>query len=213
MSANQQYNEEATFGKKRGEKGKVKMMTREAVRQQLISMGVEEPSEEAITNFLNSVSKDIKASEEKAAKYKADSDRVKELEKQLDALNTQNLSDVEKANKATEEALKEVDNLRKTVTRMQLQKELAEIGIIGDDAEDLFTKDGSLNVSKLGEIVSGREKKAVADYEKQALESTPSPEGGAPEPETDSPDIAYAKEYVAKAKGSNNAQSIVDSYT
>lgn len=188
-------------------------MTREEAKQFLINSGVAEPTDEAISNLLNTIQKSVKTAEDKANRYKADADRVKELTQQLDEMNTQNLSDVEKANKATEEALKEVDNLRKTVTRMQLQKELAEIGIIGDDAEDLFTKDGSLNVSKLGEIVSGREKKAVADYEKQALESTPSPEGGTPEPETDSPDIAYAKEYVAKAKGSNNAQSIVDSYT
>ena len=188
------------------------MMTREAIRQQLISMGVEEPSEEAITNFLNSVSKDIKASEDKAAKYKADSERVKDLEKQLSDLNTQNMSDVEKANKATEDALKQVADLQKTVSQMQRAKELAEIGIVGDDAEGLFNDDGSLNVSKLGEIVTGREKKAVADFEKEALLKTPNPEGGEPDSDKDAPDVALAKDYVARAKSNNNAQSIINQY-
>lgn len=188
------------------------MMTREAVRQQLISMGVAEPSEEAITNFLNSVQKDIKASEEKANKYKADSDRVKELEKQLDALNSQNLSDIEKANKATEDALKEVDALKKTVIEMQRRKELAEISIVGEDADSLFNEDGSLNVSKLGEIITGREKKAVADFEKQALEKTPSPEGGEPEPEENTLVKEAVGRATAEAKANADAIGIIDSY-
>lgn len=191
------------------------MMTREAVRQQLISMGVEEPSEEAITNFLNSVAKDIKASEEKAAKYKADSERVKELEKQLDTLNSQNLSDVEKANKATEDALKQVDALQKTVTQMQRAKELAEIGIVGEQAEEMFNEDGSLNVAKLGEIIKGREKTAVASFEKEALLKTPNPEGGKPEGKEDEGDPIVndaVKRITAENKANVDAVKIIDSY-
>ena len=188
------------------------MMTREAIRQQLINMGVEEPSEEAITNFLNAASKDVRNAEEKANKYKADSERVKELEKQLDVLNSQNLSDVEKANKATEDALKQVADLQKTVMQMQRAKELAEIGIVGEQAEEMFNKDGSLNVAKLGEIITGREKTAVANFEKDALLKTPNPEGGKPEEEETKPEVEYAKDYVARAKASADAHSIVDNY-
>ena len=190
------------------------MMTREAVRQQLISMGVAEPSEEAITNFLNSVSKDIKSAEDKAARYKADSDRVKELEKQLDTLNTQNMSEVDKANKATEDALKQVADLQKTVSQMQLAKELAEIGIVGEDAEGLFGEDGSLIVSKLGDIITAREKKAVADFENKALDETPSPEGGSPDLEGEedkSVDDAVSR-FSAKVKAETEAADIVNSY-
>lgn len=191
------------------------MMTREAIRQQLIGMGVEEPSEEAITNFLNAASKEVRNAEEKANKYKADSERVKELEKQLDTLNSQNLSDVEKANKATEDALKQVDALQKTVMQMQRAKELAEIGIVGEQAEGMFNEDGSLNVAKLGEIIKGREKSAVATFEKEALLQTPNPEGGKPDGKEDEGDPIVkdaVKRITAENKAKVDAVKIIDSY-
>ena len=88
---------------------------------------------------------------------------------------------------------------------------LAEIGITGEDSEALF-ENGELNTTKLGEILANREKNAVAAYQKETLNNTPSPQGGSgkDEPE-DKPDIKYAKEYVAKTKA-NNSQSIIDSY-
>lgn len=188
------------------------MWTRETVRQHLIDLGVAEPSEDAITNFLNAASKEVNNAKNEAEKYKASADRVKELEKQLDTLNSQNLSDVEKANKATEDALKQVADLQKTVMQMQRAKELAEIGIVGEQAEEMFNKDGSLNVAKLGEIITGREKTAVANFEKDALLKTPNPEGGKPENEETKPEVEYAKDYVARAKASADAHSIVDNY-
>lgn len=187
-------------------------MTRDEAKQFLIDNGVAEPTDEAVTNLLNTIQKSVKSADDRANRYKEDSMRAKDLAKELEELKSANLSDVEKANKATEDALKQVADLQKTVSQMQLAKELAEIGIVGDDAEGLFNDDGSLNVSKLGEIVTGREKKAVADFEKEALLKTPNPEGGEPDSEKDTPDVAYAKDYVARAKSNNNAQSIINQY-
>lgn len=185
-------------------------MNREEAKQFLINSGVAEPTDEAVTNLLNTIQKSVKSAEDKALKYKAEADRVKDLENELKTINEANLSDIEKANKATEEAMKEVESLRQTVKQMNLAKSLAEIGIVGDDAEGLFT-DGELNTVKLGEILSNREKNAVAAYQKESLNSTPSPQGGQGEPE-ESQDIKYAKEYVAKAKGNTDPQAIINQY-
>lgn len=185
-------------------------MNREEAKQFLINSGVAEPTDEAVTNLLNTIQKSVKSAEDKALKYKAEADRVKDLENELKTINEANLSDIEKANKATEEAMKEVESLRQTVKQMTLSKSLAEIGIVGDDAEGLFT-DGELNTVKLGEILSNREKNAVAAYQKESLNSTPSPQGGQGEPE-ESQDIKYAKEYVAKAKGNTDPQAIINQY-
>lgn len=185
-------------------------MNREEARQFLINSGVAEPTDEAVSNLLNTIQKSVKSAEDKALKYKAEADRVKDLENELKTINEANLSDIEKANKATEEAMKEVESLRQTVKQMTLSKSLAEIGIVGDDAEGLFT-DGELNTVKLGEILSSREKNAVAAYQKESLNSTPSPQGGQGEPE-ESPDVKYAKEYVAKAKGNTDPQAIINQY-
>lgn len=185
-------------------------MTREEAKQFLIDSGVAEPTDEAVSNLLNTIQKQTKAAEDKASRYKEDSLRVKELTKELDELKSANLTDLEKANKATEQAMERVAELEKTVKTMELSKSLAEIGIIGDDASQLVNEDGSLNTSKLGEILKAREEGAVSSYKEKILDETPSPSGGKGDDEV-KPEVAYAKEYVAR-NSANNAQSIIDSY-
>lgn len=186
-------------------------MSREEARQFLINSGVAEPTDEAISGLLNTIQKSVKSAEDKAQQYRAEADRVKDLEKELKELNDANLSETEKQTKAFEEANAEIAKLRQTVKQMEQSKALAEIGIKGEDAEGLFEK-GELNIAKLGEIISSREKNAVATYQKETLNNTPAPQGGsgADEPK-DKPDVAYAKEYAAKNKA-NDSQKIIDQY-
>ena len=186
-------------------------MTRDEARQFLINSGVAEPTDEAISNLLNTIQKSVKSAEDKAQAYKSEAERVKSLEKELKEMTDANLSETEKANKAVEEANAEISKLRQTVKAMERSKALAEIGITGEDAEGLF-ENGEINIVKLGEIMSSREKNAVAAYQKEALNSTPSPQGAGKEEPDEKPDVAYAKEYVAKAKGANDTQSIIEQY-
>lgn len=185
-------------------------MKREEVKQKLISWGIEEPTEEQISDYLATINKETKSAEDRATHFRAEAERVKELENELKTINEAKMSDIEKSQKAVEEANAQIAKLQQTVKQMELSKSLAEIGIVGDDAEGLFT-DGELNTVKLGEILSNREKNAVAAYQKESLNSTPSPQGGQGEPE-ESQDIKYAKEYVAKAKGNTDPQAIINQY-
>ena len=188
-------------------------MSRNEVKELLISLGVEEPTDEAISNYLNTIQKEVKTAEDKANRYKAEADKVKELTKELDEIKSANLSDVEKANKATEDALKEVESLKKTVKAMELSKSLAEIGIVGDDATQLVNEDGSLNTSKLGEILKSSETSAVSAYQEKILDETPSPKGGnPPEDDKDAEVKEYAQAYASRVKANTEAKDIVDSY-
>ena len=186
-------------------------MSRSEVKELLKSWGIEEPTDEQVSSYLNTISKEVKSAEDKAMKYKAQADKAVDLEKKLDELNSANLSEVEKANKATEDAMKEIDTLRKTVKQMELSKSLAEIGIVGDDATSLVGEDGSLNTEKLGEILSAREKNAVDVYKKQALDSTPSPDGKKDE-EPDKPYKDIVDRVSASKKVEAEAVNIIDSY-
>ena len=186
-------------------------MSRSEVKELLKSWGIEEPTDEQVSSYLNTISKEVKSAEDKAMKYKAQADKAVDLEKRLDELNSANLSEVEKANKATEDAMKEIDTLRKTVKQMELSKSLAEIGIVGDDATSLVGEDGSLNTEKLGEILSAREKNAVDVYKKQALDSTPSPDGKKDE-EPDKPYKDIVDRVSASKKVEAEAVNIIDSY-
>lgn len=184
-------------------------MSRDEVRNKLIGWGIEDPSEEQISDYLATINKEKKSAEDKAQAFKAEAERVKDLERQIKERDEASMSDIEKANKATEEAVQEMEILKQTVKKMTMERDLAEIGIKGEDAEGLFNENGELNTTKLGEILTNREKNAVATYQKEALNSTPSPLGSS-EPE-EKADVKYAKEYVAKSKA-NNSQSIIDSY-
>ena len=190
------------------------MMSRAEAKQFLVTCGIEEPTDEQVTNYLNSVQNEVKKAEDTAKRYKADADKVKDLEKQIEEMNTANMTDLEKANKATQDALNQVEQMRKTVTQMQLEKSLAEIGIIGDDANGLFSEDGQLNTEKLGKIIESREKAAVATYQKEALDNTPAPDGkkGGEDGEDDPPYKDIVDRAVASKKAEVEAVSIIDSY-
>ena len=192
------------------------MMKREEVRELLKSWGIEEPTDEQITDYLNRMQNEVKKAEDTAKRYKADADKVKDLEKQIEELNSANLTDIEKANKATEDAMNKVADLEKTVKQMKQLKALAEVGIVGEDAEGLFGEDGSLNIEKLGEIIGAREKAAVDVYKKEALDSTPAPDDKGNPDDGDDKGNPLTKDIVDRAVASKKAEteavSIIDSY-
>ena len=197
-------------------KGK-KMLKREEVKQKLVEWGIENPTDEQISDYLATISKETKSAEDRANRYKGDADKVKDLERQIEELNSANLTDIEKANKATEDAMNKVADLEKTVKQMKQLKALADVGIVGEDAEGLFGEDGNLNIEKLGQIIGAREKAAVDVYKKEALDGTPAPDGKkGSEGEDDDKGDPLTKDIVDRAVASKKAEteavSIIDSY-
>ena len=175
-------------------------MTREQAKQNLVTIGVSEPTDEQITNYLNQVSGETQRERTRADKYKADADKATDLQKQLDEINQQGLSDLEKANNRTAE-------LEKQLKTMQQKQSLAELGIIGESADKLIKEDGSLDYAVLGQIITDRETKASSAKEQELLKNTPNPNGGSggkheePEPA----DVANAKNMTFGSKASTDA--------
>lgn len=137
-------------------------------------------TDEQITNLLNQNNSEIARERGKADKYKTDAQKAADLQKQLDELNSQNLSDIEKANSERDKALNSVADLEKTIKSMQLKTGLAEQGIVGEQADKLIESlnGGSFDTALLGQIISEKNKTAIADYEKKNLYGTPNPDGG-----------------------------------
>lgn len=152
-------------------------MTREQAKSNLISLGIAEPTDEQITSYLNAVNGETKKEKDRADKYKLDADKAAELKKQLDEISNQNLSDIEKANKATEDALSQVAALQKRIDRAEQLKALAEKGITGEQAERLISEDGKLDFDILGQIISDRETAAKAAKVKEIADSQGNPGG------------------------------------
>lgn len=191
-----------------------KEMTREQAKQNLIGFGIAEPNDEQITNYLNQIGAETKSYKDKLASVGGKDDRIAELEKELEKLNKQNMSDLELANAERDKALSSVANLEKQIEQMITKTELAKLGITGDVADTLVSGNGKLDFATLGQIISDREKNAVSEYEKKALESTPNPSGskGKEEPtKTEAEQIAENLGKVASAS-SKDSEAIIASY-
>lgn len=152
-------------------------MNRSQAKENLIAIGIAEPTEQQVSDYLDQVNGESRRERDRADRYKADASKVADLQKQLDDLNSQNLSDIEKANKERDEALTNVDALRKEVNQMKTLNALAERGITGDDAKNLIREDGSLDFETLGKIITERETAAASAKEAELLKNTPNPGG------------------------------------
>ena len=190
------------------------IMTREQAKQNLIGFGIAEPTDEQITNYLNQIGAETKGYKEKLASAGDKDNRIAELEKELEKINKQNMSDIELANAERDKALSSVANLEKQIEQMITKAELAKLGITGEVADTLVSGSGKLDFATLGQIISDREKNAVSEYEKKTLESTPNPNGnkGKDEPQkTEAEQIAENLGKVASAT-SKDSEAIIASY-
>ena len=183
-------------------------MNRDEAKKALIGLGIPEPDETQVTNFLNQINGATKTERDRAEKYRSEADKVVELQKQLDEINSKGLSDVERANKATEDALKKVAELEKNIKTMQTQKQLAELGIIGEAAEKLFDADGNVDFSVFGQILSDTKKNAATAKEKELAGNAGNPGGqGGNTPPEKTDDVKYAEGYAKRVAESNKNQS------
>lgn len=153
-------------------------MTREQAKQKLISFGVVEPTDEQISDLLNSINAETKKEKDRADGYKAKADTAEELQKQIDDMNSQNLSEVEKATKALEAANNRIAELEKRdAVRTQRANAMEKFGITAEQASKVVTDDGATDYDVLSQIFTGQKEAAVADMQKELLANTPNPSG------------------------------------
>ena len=189
-------------------------MTREQAKANLVACGIEEPTDDQITNYLNQVNSAVKSEKDRADKYKTEADKAAALQKKLEDLNNQGLSEVEKANKATETANARIAELEKSLKNMTIQNKLSALGITGEDAIKFFDENGELNFDILGQILSTREKNAAAAKEAELAGNAGNPGGNGRNGEnsdekTEAERFAtnYAKNTAANNKVANDAMA------
>lgn len=190
-------------------------MTREQAKTFLSSLGIETPTDEQITSYLNSVNSETKKEKDRADKLKLDADKAAQLQKQIDDLNNQNLSEVEKANKATEDAIAQMNALQKKLDRIEQLKALADKGITGEQAEKLISEDGKLDYEVLGQIISDRENAAKAAKEQEIANNQGNPGGGSNGGEgkpDEKPDDVKNAESLNFGVAPTDAQKVMDFY-
>lgn len=144
-------------------------------REELIAMGI---SEENADKIMADYGSSVQRANAKAEQYKAKADKADELQSQLDNLNSQGMSEVEKANKALETANNRIAELEKRdAVRTQRANAMEKFSITAEQASKVVTDDGATDYDVLGQIFADGKKTAVAEYEKQKLVDTPNPGG------------------------------------
>lgn len=189
-------------------------MTREQAKQNLIGFGIAEPNDEQITNYLNQIGAETKSYKDKLASVGGKDDRIAELEKELEKLNKQNMTELELERAEKDKALSSVANLEKQIEQMITKTELAKLGITGEVADTLVSGNGKLDFATLGQIISDREKNAVSEYEKKALENTPNPSGSKGKEEPQKTEAEQIAENLGKSASatSKDSEAIIASY-
>ena len=144
-------------------------------REELIAMGI---SEENADKIMADYGSTVQKANAKAEQYKAKADKADELQSQLDELNSQNMTEVEKATKALESANQKIAELEKRdVIRTQRANAMEKFGLTAEQASKVVTDDGATDYEVLSQIFADSKKSAVAEYEKQKLDGTPNPGG------------------------------------
>lgn len=197
-------------------------MTREQAKQVLIGMGIEEPSDEQVTKYLDSVTGEVKKEKDKNTSLKEKADKAEALQKELDELKQQNMTDAEKAElerqkekAANEKRISDLESALATSQKEALTGKITSIfanaGMKGDAYagaikafSNMNAKDALKEAQTFVDGISVENKNALdtakAAWEKEALENTPNPGGGKSggKPEKKSEASEYAKAYSAR---------------
>lgn len=175
-------------------------MTREQAKQVLIGMGIEEPSDEQVTKYLDSVTGEVKKEKDKNTSIKEKADKAEALQKELDELKQQNMTDAEKAElerqkekAANEKRISDLEtalaNSQKEALTGKITSIFASAGMKGDaytgaiKAFSVLPAADALNEARsFVDGISTENKTALetakAAWEKEVLKNTPNPGGG-----------------------------------
>lgn len=154
-------------------------MTREQAKQNLIAIGVAEPTDEQVSNYLNQVNGETKKEKDRADGYKAKADTADGLQKQLDELQAGNLTELEKANKALDTANQQIAELQKNNAIRDLrEKAMTDLKVTAEQAKTIVKEDGSFDTAELGKIMSEKETAAAQAKEQEIANGSTNPGGG-----------------------------------
>lgn len=178
-------------------------MTREQAKQVLIGMGIEEPSDEQVSKYLDSVTGEVKKEKDKNASLQEKANKAADLEKELEELKQQNMTDAEKQEderrKEKEAVDKELADLKaalaesnKKALTSEITSVFANAGLSTEAYASAIKAFASMPADKTEEVmkevktfvdgISVANKTALADakasWEKEVLENTPNPGGG-----------------------------------
>lgn len=136
-------------------------------------------TDEQITNLLNQSNKEVLNEKNKIAQYKEKADKADELQAKIDELESNGLSETEKANKALEIANARIAELEKAQTLASHRTAAAEkFKVTAEQAAQIVKDDGTFDYDVLGQIITEKETAAAKAKEDEIAAGSQNPGGG-----------------------------------
>lgn len=156
-------------------------MKREEAKQNLVALGIDEPTDAQVTNYLNQFHNNRPQTEPTPVPQPQPQPQPTP-EPKLDPKTEP------KPTSGNEDDLESLRNQIEQLQRENVQKDIrayaAEKGLKGEQADKILASfQDNLDAAKVAidsmtEIISESNKTAIADYEKKNLDGTPNPDGG-----------------------------------
>lgn len=183
-------------------------------REQVLKL-FPDATDEQITNLLNQSNSEVAREKTKAAQYKEKADKADELQAKVNELESGNLTEVEKVNKALEEANKTIAAMQKTnAIRDQREEAMSNFKITADQAKVVVKDDGSLDYAELGKIITEKETASAQAKEQEIAKNQSNPGGAGSGGNKGKTEAEKMAENIGKNLAGTNktAESIVNSY-
>ena len=190
-------------------------MTREDVKKIF-----PDATEEQISNFLNQSNADVAKEKSKTQSLKEKADKADELQKRIDAIEQQNMTELEKEKKRADDAEALAAERAIALTMAKVTSVFAEAGMVGDTykgaikafsamSEEDSLKEATTFVNGISEIRKTALEAAKSEWESEKLKNTPNPGGNTPPSNEDESAAAkYAKEYSQKMNPQTDNTSV-----
>lgn len=157
-------------------------MSRAEAKQLLIGFGITEPTEEQITNYLNSVNGEVQKEKAKADANKAELERLKKVEEELEAEKSKNLTAEEKLQAELKKAELSQKEFAQKTNQLAVEKIFVAAGLSEEDYKDFITDIVSDNAelsSKLANslvsTITKQKDTAIQKTKEELLDKTPGP--------------------------------------
>lgn len=178
-------------------------MTREQAKQNLIGFGIENPTDEQISNYLNQINGETQKEKDKNDKLKEKADKYDETQKLLEEEQNKNLTETEKLQKALDEAKKAEQDYTKKSNRLEVEKILVGSGLTSEDYKDLIEGivSDNLETSKtlatsLTTMLTKQKESAIQKTKEELMDGTRTPgaDGAGTGEEGKTEDVKFAEE-------------------
>lgn len=185
-------------------------MKREEAKQNLVALGIDEPTDAQVTNYLNQFHNN-RPQPEPTPVLQPQPQPQPTPEPKPEPKTEQ------KPTSGNEDDLESLRNQIEQLQRENVQKDIrayaAEKGLKGEQADKILASfQDNLDAAKVAidsmtEIISESNKTAIADYEKKNLDGTPNPDGGKGGDEKKSTAEKIAEKMFSGQKQENNILS------